>query len=155
MNIGGLINLGFRPLVDFLAQDDGEGPLLKAWLSALPQPSDAEQYSAAIIAYAADARWRRETGGIVVAGAAIATDRQSQAMISGAHAFVQANPAAIIRWKSPAGFVTLDAATVTAIALAVGAHVQACFAAEADVLAAIAAGTVTTTAEIDAVFAAL
>jgi len=39
---------------------------------------------------------------------------------------------------------------MAAIATAVGAHVQACFAAENAVQAAITAGTITTTAEIDA-----
>lgn len=108
-----------------------------------------------LVAYAAEARWRREVDGVTVAGAAIATDRESQAMIAGAHAYVQANPAATIKWKAEGGFVTLDSTAVTAIALAVGAHVQACFAAEADVLAAIEAGTITTPAEIDAAFAAI
>jgi len=54
-----------------------------------------------------------------------------------------------IKYKSGAGFVDLDAATVTAVATAVAAHVQACFAVEADVAAAIADGTVTTTKQID------
>jgi hypothetical protein len=46
--------------------------------------------------------------------------------------------------------VTLDAATVTAVALAVGAHVQTCFALEQTLDAEITAGTITTTAQIDA-----
>lgn len=37
----GLMNLGFEPLVDFIAEDDGDGPYLKEWLSALPQPSQS------------------------------------------------------------------------------------------------------------------
>jgi hypothetical protein len=39
---------------------------------------------------------------------------------------------------------------MAAIATAVGAHVQACFATEAAVDAEITAGTITTTAQIDA-----
>lgn len=35
-----LIHLGFVPMVDFVVQDDGEGPYLRAWLSAEPQPGE-------------------------------------------------------------------------------------------------------------------
>ncbi|MDQ2083092.1 DUF4376 domain-containing protein [Xanthobacteraceae bacterium Astr-EGSB] len=109
-----------------------------------------------LVAYAAATRWRRETGGVTIAGVTVATDRESQAMLSGAHAYVQANPAAAtIRWKSEDGFVALDAPQITALALAVGAHVQACFTAEADIAAGIESGTITTRAEIDAAFAAI
>ena len=86
---------------------------------------------AALPAYAAGKRWLVETGGITVAGAHIQTDRDSQAMITGAYAYAQANPDATINYKAEGGFVALTAAQMTAIGLAVGAHVQACFAAEA------------------------
>lgn len=51
MNIDGLRKLGFEPLVDFVAQDDsdGAGPYIREWMSALPQPSDAEQEAAALL----------------------------------------------------------------------------------------------------------
>lgn len=103
-----------------------------------------------LVAYAAAKRYEVETGGIVINGAAIDTSRDSQSMITGAYAYSQANPGETIQFKAMGGWVTLDAATMAAIATAVGAHVQACFAAEAAVQAAITAGTITTTAEIDA-----
>lgn len=81
---------------------------------------------AALAAY----RYQRETAGITVGGAAIRTDAESQAKITGAHALVTAAPQTVIDWKGAAGWVQLDAATMTAIALAVGAHVQACYSAE-------------------------
>lgn len=99
--------------------------------------------------YAADKRWRVETGGITVGGVPVATDRESQSLITGAHAYVQINPGVTIKYKSGAGFIDLDAATVTAVATAVAAHVQACFAAEADLSAAITDGTITTTRQVD------
>lgn len=34
-----LMALGFSPMVDFIAQDDGDGPYLKEWLSSTPQPN--------------------------------------------------------------------------------------------------------------------
>ncbi|MGB3900443.1 MAG: DUF4376 domain-containing protein [Mesorhizobium sp.] len=103
-----------------------------------------------LAAYAADKRWQVETGGITINGATIDTSRDSQSMIIGAYAYSQANLAQTIMFKAASGWVTLDAATMAAIATAVGAHVQACFACEAAVQAAITAGTITTTAEIDA-----
>ena len=106
-----------------------------------------------LTAYAADARWRYETGGIVVAGLTVPTDRASQQMIAGMLATVQLDPAATIRFKAGGGFATLDAAQVIAIARAVGAHVQAAFAREADVIEALASQAITTRAQVDAVFA--
>lgn len=114
-------------------------------IAALGAPPSAE----VLKAYAADKRWQIETGGISVAGAAIQTDRASQAMITGAFAYAQANPSASIAYKTEGGFVMLSAAEIEAIANAVGAHVQACFAAEAAIVAAIEAGAITSFAAID------
>jgi hypothetical protein len=113
-----------------------------------PAPTQAD-----LIIHAAVARWRKETGGITIGGLSIVTDRESQAMVIGAHAYVVANPAAVIQWKTAAGFVELDAAQITALALAVGSHVQACFVKEAEVVGTIA--EYATLAEIDAAFAAV
>ena len=60
-----------------------------------------------------------------------------------------ANPDVTIKFKAANGFVDLDAATVTAVATAVAAHVQVCFAAEAGVVTAIADGDITTPQQID------
>lgn len=105
-----------------------------------------------LTAYVAQKRWEKETGGIEVNGQIIDTSRESQSMITGAYAYSQANPSETIQFKAASGWVTLDAPTMAAIATAVGAHVQACFALEASVAAAITDGTITTTAEIDAAF---
>ncbi|MEW6595639.1 MAG: DUF4376 domain-containing protein [Thermodesulfobacteriota bacterium] len=75
-------------------------------------------------------RYQIETGGVTVGGSQVATDRESQAMIAGAKLFSDMNPAALVDWKTATGWVQIDAATITAIANAVGAHVQACFSAE-------------------------
>jgi hypothetical protein len=100
----------------------------------------AEARKADLAAY----RYRVETGGVTVGGTLIASDRQSQAMIAGAKLFADMNPAAMIDWKGASGWVQIDAAAVTAIANAVGDHVQACFSAErihAEALDAIVADT--------------
>jgi len=108
-------------------------------------------------AYAAAKRYAVETGGILVNGAPIATDRESQAMIGNAFAYVQAASAASVSYKTAAGFVSLTADQIKAVALAVGAHVQACFKAEDDADAGINASppTITTFAQVDAAFAGL
>lgn len=103
-----------------------------------------------LTAYAANKRFAVETGGIAINGQTIDTSRDSQSMITGAYAYSQANPEEMIQFKAASGWVTLDAATLAAIATAVGAHVQSCFAVEATVAVEIEAGTITTTAEIDA-----
>jgi hypothetical protein len=105
-----------------------------------------------LVAYAAAKRYAVETGGIVVAGVKVATDRDSQAMIGNAFAYIQASNATSVRFKAASGWVTLSADQVKALALAIGAHVQAAFATEDDLDAAINASppTVTSTAQIDA-----
>ncbi len=116
----------------------------------VPPPPAPPPGTADLKAAAAAKRWAVETGGIAVGGATIDTSRESQTMIAGAYAYVQAQPATTVEYKTASGWVTLDAAAMTAIALAVGAHVQACFAAERGVCEAIDAGTITTLAAVDA-----
>ncbi len=101
-------------------------------------------------AYAASKRYAVETGGIIVNDMHVATDRASQSMITGAYNYAQANPGVMVQFKTAAGFLELTATQMTAIADAVGSHVQAAFATESSVAAAIQAGTISTFAEIDA-----
>ncbi|WFU07633.1 DUF4376 domain-containing protein [Rhizobium sp. CB3090] len=116
--------------------------IVAAW-SPEPVPVDLQ-------AYAATKRYAVETGGIVFDGMTVSTDRQSQALIIGAYAYVQANPSVTVNFKTANGFVNLTAEQVTAVANAVGAHVQASFAAEDAVVKAITAGTIKTAADVDA-----
>lgn len=109
----------------------------------------------ALLRYAADRRWRLETGGIAVAGVPVLTDDRSKLMIAGARLAAMADPAWTTPWHgADGGIYPLDAAAIVAISDAVSAHVQASFSTFAAVKAAIASGTITTTAEIDAAFAA-
>lgn len=94
-------------------------------------------------------RWQVETGGIVVGGAAVRTDRESQAMITGAAAAVAAGVSPI-DWKAANGWVQLTGSQVTALAAAVAAHVQGCFSREREICEAIdAASTVAELLAID------
>ena len=72
----------------------------------------------------------------------------------GSPPYVQAFGAMTVPFKARSGWVDLSADQIRAIALAVGAHVQAAFAVERDVDAAIAAGSVTTIEQIDDLFRA-
>lgn len=135
----GTIEVPIKPGADYEWQDG-------AWVHVPPQID--------MIAYTAQKRWEKETGGIEVNGQIIDTSRESQSMITGAYAYSQANPSETIQFKAASGWVTLDAPTIAAIATAVGAHVQACFALEANIADQITNGTITTTGEIDAAFAA-
>lgn len=116
-----------------------------------PEPEDA---TAQLIAHAAARRWAREVGGIEIAGMTVHTDDRSKTLIMGARQAAEADPAFTTKFKAAGGFVTLDAAAITVISDAVLAHVADCFGREEAVLAAIEAGTIATTEEIDAVFAA-
>lgn len=107
----------------YFVHENGDGTFGKE-----PKPLDTiKSLKAAAIA---TSRYNLEVGGITVGAVKVATDRQTQAMLSGALMVVTRNPAATINWKGDNGFVTLDAATVGALADAVGNHVQACFTAE-------------------------
>lgn len=91
----------------------------------------------------ADRRWQAEVSGITVNGMAVATDRDSQSLITGAAIAAMRDPAYVCRWKTAGGFVELNAEQLTAVADTVRAHVQACFDREAALLAELDAGTLT------------
>jgi hypothetical protein len=91
----------------------------------------------------ADRRWQAEVAGITVNGMAVATDRDSQALITGAALAAMRDPAYVCRWKTATGFVELNAEQLTAVADTVRAHVQACFDREAALLVELDGGTLT------------
>lgn len=108
-----------------------------------------------LVAYAADRRWRKETGGITLAGIPIATDDRSKLMIMGSRLSAQADAEWSTVWIGADGNAyPIDAATIVQISDAVAAHVNACFAIFVELKAAIEGGTVTTTSQVDAAFAA-
>jgi hypothetical protein len=127
----------------------GGGHPIAAYVEPVPD-------AAALHAYAAVARWRKETRGISVGGLNVATDDRSKALIQGAYLQAQRDPTFTAQWKTASGaFVTIGAAQIEAVALAVAAHIQACFAREAEVSEAIDGHLIDTFAQIDAAFDAL
>lgn len=95
-------------------------------------------------------RYQKEIGGITVNGVQIQTDRESRAILTGAYVRAKEDNAYIVRWKTPAGFVTLNAAQIIAISDAVADHVQKCYAAEADVYSDIL--TMTSKQDVETAF---
>jgi hypothetical protein len=82
-------------------------------------------------------RYQEETRGITVGGAPVKTDRESQALITGAALAATIDPQYVCNWKTSAGFITLDATAILAVATAVRNHVQGCFNRESELLDAI------------------
>lgn len=114
---------------------------------------DTAPDKARLVAHAAAARWRKEVGGVLVGTVPVATDDRSKLMITGARVAAMADPDWTTVWHGSDGNTyPVDVAAMVAISDAVQAHVNAGFATFAAVKAAIEAGTITTTAEVDAAF---
>lgn len=80
----------------------------------------------------AAARWEAETAGIDVNGFTVRTDRESQALITGAALQAIVDYDYECRWKTSEGFVHLSAEQIKYIAQLVRSHVQSCFDREAE-----------------------
>lgn len=87
-------------------------------------------------------RFQRETGGVLLNGVRIRTDRESQATITGAMASLQGGFVTSIDWKAANDvWVQLSFAEMTAIAQAVSSHVQLSFSMERQLAEQVAAAT--------------
>jgi len=91
----------------------------------LPAQARAEKL-AALAAH----RYAVETGGLVVGETRIETDRESQAMLTGAWVRVQQAPELQIDWKGSSGWVALGKSMIEQMAAIVGSHVQLSFSTE-------------------------
>lgn len=111
------------------------------WGQLITAEAKADQAKTAQAAVVAARRYAAETSGINVSGIHIDTGRDSQALITGAALNAVIDPAYICNWKTPSGFVQLDAQSLLGVATTLRAHVQACFDREADLLAALADGS--------------
>lgn len=108
-------------------------------------------------AYAKARRDFTEARGITVNGVAVASDPDSQTRVANAYSGMQVTGATSIRFKATSGFIVLTLDQVKAVGSALFAHTQACFDAEDQIDAGLAANppTITTLADVDAVFAAV
>lgn len=123
---GAFVYSGFLP-------DEVLSPEQSAAIAQYFAPMTLADCQAAKKAEIANARWHAETSGVN----GIRTDRESQAMITGAALKALQDAEYVCSWKTDAGFVELTAAQILAIADAVRAHVQACFDHERALLALI------------------
>lgn len=106
-----------------------------------------------LVAYAAAQRYVIETSGIAVSGMAVKTDRESQAMITGAYMRATGDAEFATQWKGANGsFVALNAAQVIAVGEAVALHVANCFSLEAEAVAKIQASQIETFDAVDSHF---
>ena len=88
-------------------------------------------------------RFEVETEGVTVAGVQINTERDSQSLLTGAAFAASLDPGYHIKWKAATGFVDLTGEQILGIASQVRAFVQACFNREAELLGAVADGSIT------------
>lgn len=125
---------------EIVADDDG-----------YPMVSDAQRSVRTIISLLAEVaaiRWRVETGGLVIAGNHIATDRESQAQLTSVYTMLKDGLITDTSWKSVNGiFTTGTLAELEPIAQAVAEHVRNCFTVERAHIDAIA--QLQTQAELD------
>lgn len=113
-----------------IACPDDVGP---GWLfdgenfSKPPRWPSLEAGKTQVLSDLAARRYQAETAGVTVAGVKVATDRESQASLTGAYTSLQAGLVTTIDWKGDDGWVVLDLPTCEALAQAVANHVQQCF----------------------------
>ncbi len=110
---------------------------------------------AALKSYAASKRAGVINGGciVTVSGSPLKVwaDTQTQTALTALSVIASSTPALTTVWKCRDGtFATLNASGIAALASGVMTFVQSAFATEGDVVSGIDAGTLTTTAEIDA-----
>jgi Domain of unknown function (DUF4376) len=105
--------------------------------------------------YAAAKRWEREVGGTVWSGWPVLSDRESQSkIIAEAVAIEKGERADGDPWKFADGeFRQLTNDQMDELAATVRLHIRNSYGIEAQVLGAIAAGAITSEAQIDAAFA--
>lgn len=116
-----------------LAEIPAPAPFDDRYFLAPDRPRPLPDAKTARRAELAALRHTHETGGV----AGLRTDRESQALLTGAALAATLDPAHTIDWKGADGWVTLDSAQLLAAARQVRAHVQACFSNERALAAAI------------------
>lgn len=130
----------------------GLSPAQQATLDAVKAAHDPVKSELSV--YAAQKRWEKETGGIVLNGVPVGTDDRSKLMIMGVRLRAAGNPDLIENWAPGNGNIyPLNASQLIAISDAVGQHVSACFATYSQVKANIDSGVITTKEQVDAAFA--
>lgn len=129
------VDVGTQTIMEHIAPSPFHGWNGQEWVFDFNKAKEAKYQEIA------SARWQAETAGIAANGLKIKTDRESQAMITGAALQAIEDSTYSCQWKTEGGFVTLVADEIKAVARAVRAHVQACFDKEAVLIAQVEAVT--------------
>lgn len=110
---------------------------LAEWAAAKLAADDAEVdvSEAAVLrsskwAALAAQRYVVETGGVMLGAEEVLTDRESQALLTGAFVSITSGLVPDVEWKLKAGWMTVEAADIAVVAAAVAAHVRKTFAVE-------------------------
>lgn len=127
---------------------EGENGTFAAPVVSLPTAEE-------LAVYANMKQWALATGGFTISLSGLprtfSTDDISRGLMTGKFVrLTQPNPPTTMNWQFATGFAPLVAADFVKAALAVEDFFQATFDALDGVIAAIAAGTTTTTAQVDA-----
>lgn len=105
------------------------------WYSAPGVPHPLEDLKRTKLAELASVRYQKETGGHM----GFRTDRESQALLTGAALAATIDAGYTVDWKGSDGWVTMNATQLLQAAQLIRAHVQSCFSNERAHSAAIAA----------------
>jgi hypothetical protein len=149
-----LVPVGDTTYVAWLAEAGGASPL--ATMQELYTVLAAQYPAGSLQSYNPDARYRKASGGVTIAGNPYLTDPVSRNTVSSAHDYAVANPGHVTDWKLADGtFIQLTEAQLAHVLQEMATFVQSCFTCESTNAAAIAGGTMTTIAQIDAAYAAI
>jgi hypothetical protein len=121
-----------------------------------PPPPPPPPTKDELTAYSAKQRYATASFNVTIAGLLFYSDPVARNTLANAHDYAVANPGYVADWKLADGtFAQLDEAALNNATQQMATFVQECFTCESTNLAAINAGTMTTTAEIDAAYAAI
>jgi hypothetical protein len=128
---------------------------LPEWLfdgTTFSQPAAGVYTQTQLLAYSAEVRYNCEIQGVTSSGDPIRTDRVSRTAANQTLVYINANPTLTVNWKTLTGFTALNQAAIVQHTTDINTHVQNCFDTESTVSGDITAGTITTTAQIDAAY---
>jgi len=134
----------------------GIGWTLSGSTLVAPTPAPVTLTAAQLIAYASQKQSTIMGGGIsvsIASGVSVecSTDATSLVLLQGAATIAESSPSTTFNWVPKTGSpAVLTAAQITTMFTAVSAFLQATFTTLAGVIAAINAGTISTTAQVDA-----
>ena len=109
---------------------------------------------AELLSYAAGKKSQLSIAGTSLGATPVPTDLETRSLLSLAYTKSLATPTFTMSWITPTGPITLNAANIQAAAQQVGTFLADCIARQVTANAGINNGTITTTAQVDAVFEA-